>query len=135
MVEKVVVVDVDEKLRTGRVWVVGASHGDRAAGVFEAVFAFVVDGFASGLFDDCAVLRFKAAALDHEAVDDAVKDRAVVMFLFHIIDEVGDSDWGFFFVEFEDDVAVIGFEADLGGGGFGGFGGGSFGGGGAGGSW
>ena len=50
-----------------------------------------------------------------------MKDRAVVVFLFHIIDEVGDSDRSFFFVEFEDDVAVIGFEADLGGGGFGGF--------------
>jgi hypothetical protein len=43
------------------------------------------------------------------------------VFLFNIIDEVGDGDWGFVLVEFEDDIAMVRFEADLGGGGFGGF--------------
>ena len=86
MVEKVVVVDVDEKLRTGRVWVVGTSHGDSADGVGRAILGFdlstlVLDRWSGRFFHVASVI---AATLDHEVIDDAVKNQAVVMAVAHI---------------------------------------------------
>ncbi len=86
MVEKVVVVDVDEKLRTGRVWVVGASHGDSAGCVGRAILGFdlgtlVLDRWSSRFFHVASVI---AATLDHEIIDDTVKNQAVVMAVSHI---------------------------------------------------
>jgi hypothetical protein len=56
-----------------------------------------------------------AAALDHEAVDDAVEDGAVVVALLHVGQEVGDRLGRLGLVEFEGDDAVAGdVQFDLG---------------------
>ena len=86
MVEEFVVVDVDEKLRTGRVRVVGTSHGNGADGVAWATLGFdlntlVLDGWSGRFFHVASVI---AATLDHEVIDDTVKNQAVVMAVSHI---------------------------------------------------
>ena len=57
---------------------------------------------------------FGAAGLDHEVFDDAVEREAVVEAVVGELLEVGDGLGGFVVVEFEADVAVLGFD----GGGF-----------------
>ena len=84
-----VVGGVDEKLRRGRVRVARAGHGHHADGVVQALgggFApFVLDGGAGGFLP---VVLVKAAALHHEAFDDAVKDGAVVELVVHVLQKV-----------------------------------------------
>lgn len=128
-VEGGVVRDVDEELGGGAVGVVGAGHGDGAAVVFEAVLAFVGDAGAGFLFDEFAVFEGEAAALDHEAVDDAMEGGVVVVFGGDVFEEVGGGDGGFLRVELDDEFTVGGFEADFvgcGGRRRGGFSGGGF---------
>src|SRR5882672_1144360 len=66
VIEKIVVLDADEKLARGRMRFGGPRHGDRIALVLEAVVGLVLDGTSSRLL---AHSRFEAAALDHEAID------------------------------------------------------------------
>src|SRR5256885_5502331 len=70
VIEEVVVLDVDEELTRGRMRVGSPCHGDRIAIVLQAVFGLVLDGFLSRVLGHS---RLESAALDHEAVDDAVK--------------------------------------------------------------
>ena len=81
--------------------------GDGADGVFQAVVRFVVDGFICGFLGKVCG---KAAALDHEAVDNAVEDGVVVKAFAGVVDEVGDGFGCFGFVERQADVAHIGFD-------------------------
>lgn len=122
VVEVVVVIDVDEELGGGAVGDVGASHGEGATGVFEAVFGLILDGGVGGFLAHFSV---EAAALDHEAWDDPMEDGAGVVTFFGVGNKVGDADGGFFGIEFDFDVPFGGFESDFHGGGFG-FGFGSF---------
>ena len=82
--------------------------------LLEAVLAFVLDALAGGLFDEFAIGEGETAALDHESVDHAVEHRAVVVFLLHVTEEVLHGDRGLFGVEFQHDVALVGFQADFG---------------------
>jgi hypothetical protein len=59
-----------------------------------------------------------AAALDHEAVDHAVEDQAV-MTAFHVFEKVGDGLGRLFGIEFQHDVAGAGLQFDHGVGGCG----------------
>src|SRR5437773_5817049 len=70
VIEEVVVLDVDEELTRGRMWVGSPSHGDGIAIVLQAVAGLVLDGLLSRFL---AHSRLEAAALDHEAVDDTVE--------------------------------------------------------------
>src|SRR6266705_1288247 len=70
VIQEVVVLDVDEELARGRMRLGSPRHGDGIAIVLEAVAGLVLDGSSSRLL---AHSRLEAAALDHEAVDDAVK--------------------------------------------------------------
>ena len=86
MVEEVVVINVDEKLRAGRVRVIGTSHGNGADCVGRATLGFdlgtlVLDGWSGRFFHVASVI---AATLDHEVIDDTVKNQAVVMAVSHI---------------------------------------------------
>ncbi len=63
----------------------GAGHGDGANLVGQAVGRLVLDGGA-GLF--LFEARGIAAALDHEAVDDAVEDGVVVVTVTAVLQEV-----------------------------------------------
>src|SRR5690606_4047556 len=76
MVEEGVIGDIDEELCGGRMRVHRAGHGDRADFVFKAVVGFVFDGGARGFLFHA---RLETAALDHEVIDHAMENRAVVM--------------------------------------------------------
>lgn len=108
-VEEVVVVHVDEELGAGRVRLHGAGHGDGADLVGQAVGRFVLDGGAGVFLFEA---RGIATALDHEAVDDAVEDGVVVVTVTAVLQEVGHGFRGFFSVQGEGDVAVIGVQSD-----------------------
>ncbi len=106
-VEECVVGSIDEELAGGGIRIAGARHGDGADGVFQAVVCFIVNGFVCGFLGK---VRGKAAALDHEAVDNAVEDGVVVKAFAGVVDEVGDGFGCFGFVERQADVAHIGFD-------------------------
>src|SRR5690606_24354784 len=108
-IEEVVVGDVDEELRGGRVRGLGARHGDGAALVLEAVVGFVLDLLAGRLLVHA---RLEAAALDHEAVDDAMEHGVVVVAGLDVGEEVGHGDRGLLGVELEGDDAVVGVQFD-----------------------
>ncbi len=108
-VQEVVVVHVDEELGAGGVRLAGAGHGDGANLVGQAVGRLVLDGGA-GLFLFKA--RSIAAALDHEAVDDAVEDGVVVVTVTAVLQEVGHGLGGFFRVQGQSDVAVVGVQSN-----------------------
>ena len=105
MVEEIIVRHVDEKLSTSGMRVGGSGHGDRVMVIFEPVFGFVFNGFL-------AFLLFhawrKAATLDHEARNDAMKNGVVVMSTFNMFDEICNRDGRFFSIEFKSDQAVFG---------------------------
>ena len=109
MVEEVVVGDVDEELSGGRMRIVRAGHRDRVLVVLQAVVGFVLDRIVGGLLLHA---RFKAAALNHEALDHAVEDRAVVEARLHIVFEVFAGDRSVFGIKFNVDDAEIGSEAN-----------------------
>lgn len=109
MVEEIVVGDVDEELRAGRMRVHGTSHGDAADLVGQAVVGFVLDRCASGLLLHA---RLETAALDHEVVDHAVEDGVVVVAAFHVLLEVRRGFRGFLFIELQGDDAMVGMQLD-----------------------
>lgn len=108
-VQEVVVVHVDEELGAGGVRLHGAGHGDGADLVGQTVGRLVLDGSA-GFFLFKA--RGIAAALDHEAVDDAVEDGVVVVTVTAVLQEVGHGLRGFFRVQGQGDVAVVGVQSN-----------------------
>src|ERR1700722_15112113 len=108
-IEKIVVLQIDEKLRGRAVDVVGARHGERAAFVLEAVVRLVLDGRLR------ALLRHvfgEASALDDEAGHDAVKDGAVEEAIVDIAQEIGNGQRGILLEELDGEIAQRGFEAD-----------------------
>src|SRR5690606_29804621 len=66
VVEEIVVLDVDEKLRRGRVGFHGAGHRQRTGLVRKAVVGFVLDRRASSFLLHAWL---ETAALDHEIAD------------------------------------------------------------------
>src|ERR1700734_816466 len=85
MIEEGVVGEIYEELRGCAIDVVGARHGKRAALVLEAVRGFVGNRRAR-------LLRLKVgrepAALDDEAGNDAVKNRAVEMLVIDVFEKI-----------------------------------------------
>src|SRR6266487_6202831 len=88
VIQEVVVLDVDEKLARGRMWLGGPRHGYGIAVVLQAVAGLVLDGLLSWLL---AHSGFEAAALDHESVDDAVKHGIGIEPRFDVSEEILDS--------------------------------------------
>ncbi|MNH14649.1 hypothetical protein D3C79_742450 [compost metagenome] len=112
MVEEAVVGDVDEELCRSRMRLHGAGHGNGVLVVAQTVVGFVLDAWT------LVFLLFHAwletAALDHEVTNDAVEYSVAVVASVNVFDEVGHGDRGFLGVQFDDDVAVIGSQFDLG---------------------
>src|SRR5208282_2930417 len=94
-----------------RVRIAGPRHGDGVALVLEPVASLVLDRRAGRLL---AEIRRHAAALDHETVDDAMKQRVVEVARAHIVEEVGDGLGCVLGIELERDLAVVGVEHDHG---------------------
>src|SRR5216683_1378473 len=88
VIQEVVVLEVDEELARGRMRLGGPRHGYGIAIVLEAVAGFVLDGSSSRLL---AHSRLEAAALDHEAVDDAVKHGIGIELRFDVSEEILDG--------------------------------------------
>src|ERR1700730_2383595 len=109
MIEKVVVLQIDEKLRGRAVDVVGARHGERAAFVLEPVVRLVLDRRLRALLGH---VLGEGSALYDEAGNDPVEDRAVEEFLVDVAQKVGDRQWRLLFVELDREIAQRGFEAD-----------------------
>src|SRR5689334_19071218 len=86
VIEKRVVGDVDEELRARRMWIGRARHCDRVALVLESVRGLVRDRRTRGLLSHAGR---EAAALNHEAVDDAVEDGVVVMAVADVLKKIG----------------------------------------------
>ena len=84
--------------------IAGAGHGDRADVVFQSIVGFDRNR-CTGLF--LHEIRAEAAALNHEAGDDAVKNRVVVMTAGHMVEKVGDGFRGELCVEFEGDFVAL----------------------------
>src|SRR5437763_1101281 len=89
-VEIAIILDIDEELSSGTVWVVGSGHGNGAALIGNAVARLVLDT-RLGLFLFFQT-RFEAAPLDHEVRDNPVEDRAVVKLIIYVAQEVLDGD-------------------------------------------
>ena len=53
------------------------------------------------------MFKIEPAALDHETVNDAMKDSAVVELVVHVGEEVGNRLRGFFGIKLEGDDAVV----------------------------
>ena len=79
-------------------WRRGARHSYGVHVVLQAVVGFVLHRIASRLLFHAGL---KAAALDHEAVDDAVKHGVVEMAVFDVLNEVGGGIRCFDGVEFQ----------------------------------
>ena len=65
--------------------ITGAGHGDGAGEVFQAVIGLVLDGGVGG---QVLHLRIQAATLDHEVINDPVKNGAVVMAAGYVAREI-----------------------------------------------
>lgn len=106
-IQEVVVFDVNKELRTGGVGVGGAGHGDAAIDILEAVIGFVGNGGAGGFL---LHILIEATALDHEVIDDAMEDSAIVMAAFGVLHKISHGLGGLGGVQLQGDVAKIGVQ-------------------------
>ncbi|SKN89649.1 Uncharacterised protein [Mycobacteroides abscessus subsp. massiliense] len=106
-VQESVVGSVDEELRAGRVGIGSTRHGDGVFLVRQTVGRFVLNRIAGFFFVHVFI---HAAALNHEAFNDAVEDYAVVEAVFNVLLEVFSSNGGFVEIEFDFDVAFVGVQ-------------------------
>src|SRR6266849_3708125 len=111
VIEKIVVLDIDEKLARGRMRFGGPRHGDRIAFVLETVVGFVLDAISGRLL---AHSRFESAALNHETVDDAVKHGVGVEARLHVIEKILHRFRRASGIELERDDAEVGLKLDHG---------------------
>ena len=102
VVEEVVVLHIDEKLGGGGVRLHGARHGDGAEIVLQAIVGLVLNRLAY-----CFLLHIgvEATTLDHEVIDDAVENGAVVEAVPGVLEKVGDGLGRFLGVQFQFDFA------------------------------
>ena len=108
-VQEIVVHQIDKELAGGGVNDLGTGVGEGAPHIGQLVGGFVFDG-GVGFF--LVEIFVHAAALDHESVNDPVEEGIFVEAGSHIFQKVFASDGGFFCVEFDFDIAEVGFESD-----------------------
>ena len=88
----------------------GARHRDGAVLVLESVGRLVGDRGTGGAGAEVGCIT---ATLDHEAVDHAMEDGAVVVAGLDVSQEVLDRLRRLLRIEFENDFALIGFQGNL----------------------
>src|SRR5215471_9048156 len=91
-----------------------ARHRHRIASVLEPIGRLVFDRRARRLLPE---IGSEAAALDHESVDDAMKQRVVEVTGAYVGEEIGHGLGRALGVELERDRAMVGVEDDVGAGG------------------
>ena len=111
-IETGIVHHIDKKLRSSRVRIAAAGHGDSAPVVAQAVGCFKGNGAPRRFLRHG---RSEAAALHHKAVNHAVKYRAFVMLVIDILQEIFHRFRGFFCIEFDDEITHAGLKLDRGG--------------------
>ena len=89
--------------------VTGASHGDGATLVFQAVVGFVENGWQSGFLPQGIG---KPAALRHKAGNNPMENRALVVTAVHIADKIGHGDGCASGVELNHNIAESGVQGD-----------------------
>src|SRR6266704_1835944 len=104
VIQEVVVLEVDEELARGRMRLGGPRHGYGVAVVLQAVAGLVLDGLLGRLL---AHSRLETAALDHEAVDDAVEHGVGVEPRFDVGEEILDRFRSALGVQFEGNDAQV----------------------------
>jgi hypothetical protein len=114
-VQKCVVLDIDEKLRGCRLWVIGSCHGQRTHHVAWSAFG---QRFPSFMRYRCPgwllhKLAVKTAALHHEVGDHAVKNSTVVMLVFDILQKIFHRLGCLVGVNLHHEIARCGGETDL----------------------
>jgi hypothetical protein len=107
MVEAGIVDRIDEELVGRRMRIAGARHRYRAALVRQGSISLVLDRIARVETPEAAV---ETAPLDHEAVDDAVEDRAVVMAIADIGEKILHCLGRRRGIQLDDDIAGVGAE-------------------------
>lgn len=93
-------------MRVGR-----ARHGNAVCNVLQTVLRFVLDGRTCRFL---VHVSREAAALDHESVDDTMKDGAVVVTVFDILQKIGNGFRRGFGVKFQRDGTEVGLQFDHG---------------------
>src|ERR1700722_19537341 len=107
VIEKVVVLQVDEELRGRAVDVIGARHGKRAAQILQAVVGFVLDGRIGGLLRH---VFCEAAALNDEPRNHPVENGAVEELRIDVLEKVLDSRRSFLLEQLDGEIAQGGFK-------------------------
>ncbi len=108
-VKKTVVDHIDKELSRRGVRIARARHGQRAAIVFQSIVRLILDRSLGRLLSHS---RFKSAALNHESLDNAMKNRVVVEARATIGQKVLDRSRGFFIESLYNNVAVIRMQSD-----------------------
>jgi hypothetical protein len=111
VVQEVVVDQIDEELRRRAVDVAGARHRQRAAQVLESVRRLVADRRPGVLLFHA---RGEAAALHHETRNHAMEDRAVVVAVIDVLQEIRRGLGGFLGIELHREIAGTGLELEHG---------------------
>jgi hypothetical protein len=88
IIEFRVIRGIDEKLRGGGIGIAGTRHRDGAGDVFQATPAFQRNGCTSRPLIQFGI---EAAALNHEARDDPMKNGAGILAARHVLQEVRNS--------------------------------------------
>ena len=109
VIQKIVVAQIDEKLRCCAIDLARSRHGQRAAVIALAIIGLVRDRIA-GRFGGHFFIH--AAALNHEIRDDTVKDCAVEMSVGDVLAEIFARNWRFVLEQLDTDVAVISLDCD-----------------------
>ena len=86
-----------------------ASHSQSAYSVGEAIAGLILDRISIWLLLHA---RLKTAPLDHEVIDYAMKNGAVIKPVFGILQKIGCRIWGAVEVQFDGNIAVISVKND-----------------------
>ena len=109
MIQEVIVLHINEKLSGGRVRVLSPCHSDGATRILKAVVGLVFYGrLRLFLFH----VRSKSSSLNHEIINDAVKNGAVIESVRHVGQEVLDRLGRMLCVELQSDRANGGGHQD-----------------------
>ena len=98
MIQKVVILHIDEELCRSGVGVLSPRHRNGAALIFQAVVRFVIDGGLSRLLFH---VGGKSAALNHKIVNDSMENRAVVEATIRVRQKILDGLWRLVGIEFK----------------------------------